>query len=128
MSTSLVDALVEMAVAFDAEANRVPMHMPRFRPYTRYMAPGARWLSQFRGQVYVIEGNIGSGKTTLGHLLTAYFTQRGLKAVFLPEKVPEAVSTVAGTVAATEPSALSVVSSRADRRTLATWPGRTVRW
>lgn len=61
---------------------------PVFRPYRRSVPRQHRWLGQFRGAVVLIEGNIGSGKTSLGTLLVGYVTQRALPAVFLPEEFP----------------------------------------
>ncbi len=45
----------------------------------------ARKFRSFRGQIIVLEGLIGVGKTTLGHSLETYFKKIGLKARFFPE-------------------------------------------
>ncbi len=59
------------------------------QPYTRKRAPQNRWLQQFRGLPYVLEGNIGSGKTTLGRQLVLFCEARGLAASFLEEQFPK---------------------------------------
>jgi len=41
-----------------------------FRPYKQTRPKQQRWLLQFRGHIYILEGNIGSGKSTLGTLFT----------------------------------------------------------
>lgn len=60
-----------------------------FRPYTQLRNKQERWLLQFRGHIYVIEGNIGSGKSTLGKLLTEYLNDHKIPCVFLPERFPQ---------------------------------------
>jgi deoxyadenosine/deoxycytidine kinase len=64
-----------------------------FRPYTRRLAPRERWMRLFARQVVVIEGNIGSGKTTLGQQLVRFAEEAGLPADFLAERFPEALLT-----------------------------------
>lgn len=61
-----------------------------FAPYT--LRPQMqRWLLQFTKHVFVIEGNIGSGKTTLGHNLILFLRMHDIDAVFMPERVPEEI-------------------------------------
>jgi deoxyadenosine/deoxycytidine kinase len=62
-----------------------------FRPYTRRRVKQERWLQQFRGHIYVLEGNIGSGKSTLGRLMECFARRRHLEATFLPERFPDAL-------------------------------------
>jgi len=61
------------------------------RPYAQRPPPFYRWLAQFVGHVYVIEGNIGSGKTTLGAVLAGFVNENGHRAVFLEEEYPDDV-------------------------------------
>jgi deoxyadenosine/deoxycytidine kinase len=62
----------------------------KFRPYTRALPPLARRLRKFVGQVFVIEGPIGAGKTTLGHALTQACNEAGVPATFFLEAIPHA--------------------------------------
>jgi deoxyadenosine/deoxycytidine kinase len=56
-----------------------------FRPYTQKAPPDANLMRPLSGQVYVVEGGIGVGKSTLAARFAAYLTARGIKAAFLPE-------------------------------------------
>jgi deoxyadenosine/deoxycytidine kinase len=62
-----------------------------FRPYVDATPAGSHWLKQFIGSVFVVEGHIASGKTTFGKMLVEYATAHGRRAVFLPERFPEAL-------------------------------------
>lgn len=59
-----------------------------FCPYSDTSRPGSRWLRKFIGALLVIEGHIGSGKSTLGAMLVQYAHEAGLRAVFMPECFP----------------------------------------
>lgn len=61
-----------------------------FRPYVDATPAGYHWLKQFIGSVLVVEGHIASGKTTFGTMLAEFATAHGRRAVFLPERFPEA--------------------------------------
>lgn len=64
---------------------------PTFCPYRDSTPTGHRWMRKFIGSLFVVEGHIGSGKSTLGAMLTHYAHEAGLRAIFMPERFPEAL-------------------------------------
>lgn len=71
---------------------KCPLLQKGFRPYA-YGAVSHWKYSLFQGKTIVIEGNIGSGKSSMAKEMETFFNSVGIPAVYIPEYVDEELLT-----------------------------------